>query len=170
MIEELVVFYTNEERQALGLAPLIHDETISDIARAHSQNGATQDYFEHEMDGKNPTDRALDAGYDCRYSRGDGTRSFGFSENIATHPRVREWVGARGKPDSWEPTIYSPDEDAAAKRLVDRWMASPGHRKNIVNEESRRIGVGIVITTSPKHGYHHEIIWATQNFSPCVKP
>ena len=133
---------------------------------------AAQNLLEHELDGKGPTDRALDAGYDCRFDHGDGTRSFGFAENVAEHPRVREWSGFRNQPDSWEPVdgFYSVDEEAAAQRLVDRWMASPGHRKNILDKDNRRIGVGVAITVNPKHGYHNEKIWATQNFSPCRTP
>ncbi len=166
-IEAFVFDLTNAERLAAGVPALTRDDAIATIARDHSANMAAQDRLTHDLDGKGPTDRALAAGYDCR-SGG----SFGFAENIAAHPRVREWEGYRGEPDSWEPVngYYSVNEQAAAKRLVDRWMESPGHRKNILDGDNRRLGVGVAIVTVPKHGYSNEWIWATQNFSPCVEP
>ena len=171
-VESWVITLTNEERAAAGLPALIHDTAISDIARSHSENMVAQNLLEHDLDGKSPTDRALEAGYDCRYDHGDGTRSFGFAENIAEHPRVRVWEGYRGELDSWEPVDgeYSVNEQAAAKRLVDRWMLRPGQRKHILDKDNRRLGVGIAIKITPKHGYSHEWIWATQNFSPCETP
>ncbi len=166
-IEAFVFDLTNAERLAAGVPALTRDDAIATIARDHSANMAAQDRLTHDLDGKGPADRALAAGYDCR-SGG----SFGFAENIASHPRVREWEGYRGEPDSWEPVdgYYSVNEQAAAKRLVDRWMESPGHRKNILDGDNRRLGVGVAIVTVPKHGYSNEWIWATQNFSPCVEP
>ena len=166
-IEAFVFDLTNAERLAAGVPALTRDDAIATIARDHSASMAAQDRLTHDLDGKGPTGRALAAGYDCR-SGG----SFGFAENIASHPRVREWEGYRGEPDSWEPVdgYYSVNEQAAAKRLVDRWMESPGHRKNILDGDNRRLGVGVAIVTVPKHGYSNEWIWATQNFSPCRTP
>ncbi len=166
-IEDLVIEYTNAERDTHGLPPLTADPAISEIARTHSKHMASSNNLSHDLNGRGPTDRALDAGYNCRYSKGDGTRLFGFSENVAAHPRLRGWSGYAGQPHSWEPTDYSADDEAAAKRLVDRWMDSPGHRENILDADNRRIGVGVTVILSVKYSYFQETVWATQNFSPC---
>ena len=102
--------------------------------------------YGHIVDGKGATDRALDAGYDCRAYREDGSYSYGLSENIFKYT----------KPD----TLWH-GEDAPkkmARQLVDGWMESPGHRKNILDVDSRKLGVGV---------YVNDWVYATQNFSSC---
>jgi len=38
--------------------------------------------FAHDIHGKGPTGRALEAGYNCRAYNEDGSYSYGLSENI----------------------------------------------------------------------------------------
>lgn len=169
VMERLVIEYTNAERSAHGLSPLIADPAISEIALGHSKHMASRNAVEHDLNGMGPTDRAIAAGYGCRESKDDGTRLFGFSENIAEQRRVWVWSGIPGQFHSFIPVEYSVDDDAAAKRLVARWMDSPGHRKNILDADNQRIGVGIKVVISLKYGYFQETVWATQNFSPCAE-
>ena len=163
-IERWVIEFTNEERISAGLRPLHHDDAISDIARSHSENMATLGLLSHDIGGSDPTDRAMAAGYNCRAHIGDGSYSYGLGENIAEHPRVTRW---RGLGRSYRPVDYNRDAEDMARSLVQGWMTSPGHRENILNMDSRRIGVGIAIQESPKYGYINEIVYATQNFSAC---
>ena len=92
------------------------------------------------------TDRAMTAGYNCRAYSGDGSYSYGLSENVAEHPRVTQWMGW-GR--SYRPVDYDRDAEEAARGLVQGWMSSPGHRENILDRDSRRIGVGIAIQETP---------------------
>ena len=163
-IEEWVIEFTNEERISAGLQPFRHDAAISDIARLHSENMARLGFMSHDIEGRDPTDRAMAAGYDCRAYRGDGSYSFGLSENIAEHPRVTQWMGIGM---SWRPVGYYHDAEEAARELVQGWMNSPGHRENILDREARRIGVGIAIQEESEYGFVSETIFATQNFSAC---
>ena len=159
---------TNDERAEAGLRPLEHDAVISDIARKHSEQMVTQG-LSHTVAGRDPTDRALAAGYDCRAYHGDGSYSYGLSENIAEQPRVRNWVGTGsnwGK-YKWNPTVYHADAEAAARNLVRGWMNSPGHRANILDRDLRRIGVGVAVKLSDQYGWTLETLYATQNFSSC---
>ena len=165
-IEEWVIEFTNEERVNAGLQPFRHDAAISDIARSHSENMARLGLMSHDIGGRGPTDRALAAGYDCRAYRGDGSYSFGLSENVAEHPRVTQWRGS-GIGMSWRPVGYHHDAEEAARELVQGWMNSPGHRKNILDREAHRLGVGIAIQEASEYGYVSETIFATQNFSAC---
>ena len=93
-IEKWVIHYTNEEREAADLKALIHDPSISDIARAHSED-MIQFRFSHDINGRGPTDRAIAAGYSCRYYFADGsyTSTSGLAENIFEYPRVKMWLG-----------------------------------------------------------------------------
>ena len=163
-IERLVIEFTNKERISTGLGPLRHDAAISKIARSHSENMARLGLLSHDIGGRGPTDRALTAGYNCRAYSGDGSYTYGLSENVAEHPRVAQWIGWG---NSYRPVDFSHDAEAMARELVDGWMGSPGHRENILDRDSRRIGVGVAIQESPEYGYTSETVYATQNFSAC---
>lgn len=163
-IEMLVIEFTNEERRKAGLKLLQHDPAISAIARSHSENMAERSALLHDIGGKDATDRAMDAGYNCRAYHGDGSFSYGLSENIAEHPRVTQWMG-RGR--SYHPVDYNRDAKDAAQELVQGWMTSSGHRENILDKDSYRIGVGVAVQESTEYGYISETVYATQDFSTC---
>ena len=167
-IEEWIIRLTNEERTGAGLRPFEHDHAISDIARSHSEQMVLHG-LRHTIAGKDPTDRALAAGYNCRAYHGDGSYSYGLSENITEHPRVKHWVGTSSgwSGYSWRPTMYYTDAEDAARSMVRGWMNSPGHRANILDRDSRRIGVGVAVELSTEHGWVLETLYGTQNFSSC---
>ena len=63
-IETLIHQKVNQERKKLGLSSLTYDNQISNIARAHSQDMAKNNYFEHtSLSGKEPWDRGFAYGY-----------------------------------------------------------------------------------------------------------
>ena len=67
------------------------------------------------------------------------------------------------------PTTSHSDKTMAFA-LVQGWMNSPGHRKNILDSDARRIGVGVAIKEHEiaKSGdLIQETVFATQNFSGC---
>ena len=164
-IEAWIVVFTNQMRMFARLPDFIHDPAISDIAREHSENMVDADIFSHDISGEGPTDRALNAGYDCKAWNAAGTSyTFGLSENIAQRPKVLQW---RGNGRGWRPITHDADSKAMARGLVQQWMDSPGHRRNILGADSRRIGVGVSIEESAEYGYRNETVWATQNFSSC---
>ena len=139
-IETRIVDLTNEARAAHGLPPLQHDPALTGIARAHSEAMIGHGYS-HVVLGQDATDRALSAGYTCRAYNAEGSYTYGLAENIYQHP------------------VRSPDELAAS--LVNGWMDSPGHRANILDPTSYKLGVGIAFADWPGD------VYATQNFSPC---
>lgn len=57
----------NAQRQSHGLSLLVYDDKIATIARAHSRDMITRNYFAHDTpDGISPSQRGIDAGYhDC---------------------------------------------------------------------------------------------------------
>ena len=167
-IEHWVLVFTNQEREKAGLQPLVHDPAISEIARAHSEN-MIRSGFSHILQGKDPTARALDAGYNCRAYSADG-RSYthGLSENIAERPRVQQWRGTtRFGRTSWSPITYDADSQNAGKQIVQQWMDSPGHKANIMVPDAHRIGVGVSVEITHEEGRVNETMYATQNFSSC---
>ena len=152
-IEKWIIEFTNLERIAAGLSPSTHDLAISDISRQHNENMGKTGIYGHEINGDGPTDRALAAGYGCWAWPG-------LSENIYMYHRVLMWLGT-------SPASYIPDAKEMAQTLVDGWMASFGHRKNILDRYSRRIGVGVYVLVRTERGRPDERVYATQNFSGC---
>ncbi|HEY7158971.1 MAG TPA: CAP domain-containing protein [Gemmataceae bacterium] len=78
--EQTLLELLNKERVKKELPPLRPNPLLFKVARAHSANMAKQEKMEHVLDGKNPGQRVLAAGYD--YGK--------VSENIA----VSEGPGA----------------------------------------------------------------------------
>ncbi len=117
-VERQVLEATNAERARRGLSPLAAEATLRLVARAHSTDMIERGFFDHvNPDGASPNDRVSD-----------------------THRRL---VGGNGE-NIWKGSGFIPDE--LAKTIVDGWMASPGHRANILKPEYTHLGVGIVST------------------------
>lgn len=106
----------NRERTTRGLPALASNAILTQAALAHSRDMVHLGYFEHDTpDGRSVGDRLRAAGYARRNASG--------GENIA-------WgAGKEGTPAA----------------IVAAWMASPGHRADILRPAFREIGVGIAI-------------------------
>ena len=166
-----IIEYTNRERAAEGRSPLSHDSAISDISREHSKDMAESGEFEHIIDGDGPTDRALDAGYDCRAYFPDGSYTHGLGENIALTPKVKAWrwttTGALTGVKIWSVVSFHRSESSIAEAVVQQWMNSPEHRAGLLKPRYRRIGVGVQVQELERYGYIDETVYAVQNFSSC---
>jgi uncharacterized protein YkwD len=138
----------NFERQKNSLSVLDQDPELAEIARAHSDDMALNDFFEHEnLQGQMAADRGNSVGYTCLKNFGDFYTE-GISENLfqgylySSSNRLRR--------------NYIALEDLAFK-IVEDWMNSPGHRENILTETYDREGIAVVIGDD-------ESVWVTQNF------
>ena len=110
----------NNERATQGLRPVAETPGLTQPSRAYSARMVAERFFAHESpDGGTLVDRLTSAGYIAP----DGDWTVG--ENIA-------WgQGPLSTPRS----------------IVAAWMASPGHRKNILTGEYTEIGLGVVTGT-----------------------
>ena len=115
-IEHTTLCLLNHERRARGLEPLRAETRLSRAAQRHSDDMTRRYYFAHvSPGGSDLRTRLAHAGY----LRGAGSWSAG--ENIA-------WgSGWRARP----------------LEIVASWMASPGHRANILSPAYRQIGLGV---------------------------
>ena len=152
-IEREVHRLINAERASHDLLPLVWQEEIAVIARQHSYDMATQGFYSHvNLEGENPTDRAIRSGYPCRKAS-----SYGLAENILRSELWEERTDYRvwfvipaGRSTDW----MAPKE--IARVSVEGWMGSPGHRRNILTARYDRTGIGGAIIG--------ETIFLTQNF------
>jgi uncharacterized protein YkwD len=61
--EQKILELTNKAREKEKLPALKLNAVLVKVARDHSANMAKQEKMDHELDGKNPTQRVKDAGY-----------------------------------------------------------------------------------------------------------
>lgn len=90
--EKTILDLTNKTRAAKDLPPLTVNAVLTNVARAHSANMAKQDKMDHELDGKNPSDRVKAAGYKYSWTG----ENIAMGENV-TIPEIFEgWMKSKG--------------------------------------------------------------------------
>jgi len=137
-LEKKIHALVNAERVKHGLKTFKYSEKLSSIARAHSRDMAEKNFTSHiNKEGLNPSDRAKKAGYNIIKKKTNGYRK-GVGENIHESYMEKELNGVI--------TPFLPPVNEAAKRAVDGWMNSPGHRANILNPDYTFAGIGVAIS------------------------
>lgn len=114
-LESRIAESTNAERVKHGLPALRIESVLAQVAREHSEEMATLDYFSHDSPTKGSrtmTDRLKRADVPYTYA----------GENIAYY----EGYSLR----------------KVAPQAITDWMSSPGHRDNILSPNFTCIGVG----------------------------
>jgi uncharacterized protein YkwD len=140
-VERSIHRAVNAERRDAGLEPLGYDRTLRNVARDHSNDMGARGYFDHVTpDGDDWTDRYADAGYDCEVRINETYVVRGGGENIG---RI-----------SWEGDRLGVAN--VTRRIVESWMESPEHRKNILRPYWRREGIGVAANDTT--------MFVTQNF------
>ena len=112
-----VLCLVNRARSSGGEVPLQPNGDLHEAAQGHSTDMVLGDYFEHiSPGGSTPLDRMRASGY---LSQTNGSWEIG--ENIA----------------------FGTLQEATPQAVVARWMASPGHRANILDARYRATGIGV---------------------------
>lgn len=129
--ERLVAEATNEARTERGLDALESNDSLAAVAEDHSAHMAAHDYVNHtQPDGTTISDRYAAAGLECRGG-----------ENIYFTPNGALQVS----------------EQAFADTVVRAWLASPGHRRALLNDGYTKQGIGVVVADDGG-------VYVTQNF------
>jgi uncharacterized protein YkwD len=146
-IHELV----NRERKTQGLKLLAWDGPLAAIARRHSEDMAKRKYFNHNSpEGETFSGRFKRGKYVCALRKGNKVHMG--AENIAQVHRYAAVTVINGvQLFDWN------SEAKIARDTVAGWMASPGHRANIVTGHWRKEGIGLAVGKDGK-------IFVTQNF------
>jgi len=136
-LESQVLVELNAIRRAYGLVPLRLSRPLASAADAHSRAMATHGFFRHE-------------------SR-DGS---------AFWQRVKRFYGP-GQRGGWsvgENLLWS-TQGIDARRAVELWMKSPGHRKNILTARWREIGLSAVnVSSAPGVFGGRDVVIVTTDF------
>jgi uncharacterized protein YkwD len=137
-LEGMILRSVNRERAKRGLERVELSENLSDIARNHSRNMSESGYVAHvDPSGENVT----------RYRETcKGISRFGnlsYSENIA-----RSWFGEKVvPPGGGEPSLVDSEKDVV-ENVVGGWIESDWHRENMLDDEWRTTGIGVVSNES----------------------
>ena len=115
----------NRERDSHGQGPLATNSDLQNAAQGHSESMASGAYFEHTGPGGSFLERIRESGY-----LPGPNALYSVGENIA----------------------YGSLRDATPEAIVAAWMASPGHRANILNSAFREVGIGVVPRLPPSLG------------------
>lgn len=112
-IERAAFDLINKERAANGDAPLVWSEKAAEVARTHSLDMANGQFFSHRG-----TDGSM---VDDRAGRAGINDWQAISENIAYVRGVEDPIGF----------------------AVAKWMASPSHRKNLLDKRWKESAIGV---------------------------
>ncbi|AGB36636.1 CAP domain-containing protein [Natronococcus occultus] len=129
-VETAIHDRVNAVRAEHGLDPLSYREDLAAAAASHSQDMAERSYLSHTSpEGETMTDRYERFDVDC----------WGRAENVLYN--------------------YASDESptAAARRSVDQWMGSDGHRRNVLSTSWTAEGIGAAVADDGR-------LYVTQNF------
>lgn len=124
----------NEARKAHNVVTLDYDPAIEPLAETHSEDMAERDFFGHQNpDGAGVADRARRLNLTCIKRENQTKTRNGFGENLFTgtlYRGYREMYENGRKVD----VVYDwHTESSLAEVIVDGWMNSPGHRRNLLD-------------------------------------
>jgi uncharacterized protein YkwD len=136
-LESAVLVELNKIRRQHGLAPVRLSRPLSTAADAHSRAMGTFGFFDHNSrDGSEFWKRVE------RFYSPEGYRSWSVGENLL-------WSSGR----------------LSAPEALKLWMASPGHRKNILTARWREIGLAALQVRSAPGVYGgRDVVIITTDF------
>lgn len=165
LLDRAILFHSNRARCEMGLRPLGPDPRLLAAATGHSADMVRLGFFDHTspVPGKTTMSERLQA---------SGVAFLTAAENLATAKRLEIGDGQPVYPLGQGRCAYSYTPrgqrvpvrtyDSLALNLVTRWLESPGHRRNLLNNEYTRHGASGVIDPS---GHLCDSISATQLFA-----
>ncbi len=127
-VEKLLLDGTNDLRKEQEKGKLKSEEKLTASARAFAEFMASNDKYGHDADGRDPSVRVKEHGYDfCA-----------ISENIAYQYNSEGFTTSE-----------------LARQLLEGWKNSPGHRKNMLDADVTEAGMGVA--QSKKSGKYYAV-------------
>jgi uncharacterized protein YkwD len=117
-VERSVLCLLNLERTTRGLGRLRSNGRLADAATGHSRDMVRRRYFSHVSPGGGTMgERIRETGYIGR------ARSYTIGENLA----------------------WGTGELASPLKIVEAWMRSPGHKRNMLHAAFEEVGIGLAL-------------------------
>ncbi len=132
-VEDRVVSMVNSEREKAGVSPLEKDSILVKTARYKSEEMGVHNYFAH----KSPVTGYQ--GWDI------AEKIFGFKRNGSFGENIWKLCMKEGTLEKYPDYYDTFKAYVTAEKMMDSWMNSEGHKKNILNPDYKRIGVGVAV-------------------------
>ncbi len=137
----------NQVRQDYGLPQLDSDELLSAIARKHSSDMARYHFFSHiNLQGEGPVERANDLGWNKKKQLDANTWTTGPGENIFMDHLYDKVVTTTQNGVSVRKEYLWKTMEEITQSIVQGWMGSLPHRKNILSPQYDQEGIGVAIS------------------------
>ncbi|MCG8696528.1 MAG: CAP domain-containing protein [Bacteroidales bacterium] len=164
-INAAIFYVTNEVRIQRKLSPIEYCLPLERSSTLHSKDMIKYDFFSHTNSTnrikRTPTDRAKLQGISNPYIAENIIQ--GFLLQYKNHTPVIEGKKGQFFDIKTRKEIKAHTYLSLAEVLVDRWMKSKGHRKNILSKDAVQLGCGAAVYTDADFN-HMPSITATQNF------
>jgi uncharacterized protein YkwD len=167
LLHAAIFFETNKRRVAQGGTPFLHSVELELAAYDHSLDMVEFNFFSHsnpQAGKRGSRDRIYRQGIQPGWTGENIRIGFGIQmtpgRSVYTPPQNGGYFSYeyQGEPIP-NHTYYS-----FAVQSLNRWMNSPGHRRNILKAEYTHLGVGAAHFNDPGF-YGMDKFKATQNFS-----
>lgn len=165
LLREAIIYYTNQIRRERNVGSCRSDRKMQQAAQSHSEELARRGLLSHESYIKGNAhliDRLQNAGLDLGNTISGENLGADYFMAIAGIPYyIRKksgktvYVNAETKSE-----IQSHTYRTFAKRMVNNWLESAYHRKNLLNKSFERIGIGV----APGLFNGLPALYITQNF------
>ena len=147
LLAEVIFHETNERREEHGVGRLQHLTALDRAACVHAEAMVEQDFFAHANPTRaevgSPADRVRQQGLEIGFVAENIGEVFVLQYESGETVYIRQESG--GTVFSEEPggePLAKRSYLEVAKALLDSWMASPGHRRNILATEPDYFGSG----------------------------
>ncbi|MFK7921823.1 MAG: CAP domain-containing protein [Bacteroidia bacterium] len=164
-----IFFLSNRAREQHGLAPFVFDAALQDMALYHTKAMARfhfmGHYNEYEPKMKTPAKRAW--AFDATFSSENVGRFILYQiENEQSYFATQE----NGENHFFEEENKQPIEPhtywSFAEAVVQAWLDSPSHRRNLLNSDYGTMGCSVAMSPGEQLPFQIPVAYATQNFGP----
>lgn len=170
-LADCIIYQTNLARLQHDAGECSYDRRLTEAAASHSREMVRMQYFSHES----PLKKNRTLGHRLK-NAGIFLPGTAFAENLGVDfilslsevPYYTETHRKRTYYYNYETKekISSQTYGQFAEQMVKNWLASPGHRRNLLNKKFTRIGIGV--ETGRYRG--HDAVYVTQNFLGPLQP
>ena len=144
-LQKLIHQKVNQKRIENGLAPYSYDTSLERLALSHSKDMAEKKFFAHvNLQGESPNDRAIRLNIPIETHR-DGKILIGVAENLFMCS-LKQSIAYYFEKGEKKQTVHWHTAETISNSVVEGWMNSPGHRKNLLSDNLREHGLGICIS------------------------
>ena len=141
-VEAATLCLVNVQRARHGERALRANADLSRSAAAHSEDMVAHNYFDHTSPG---------------------------GETVLDRIKASTYLPARAGYLLGENIALGTMQLATPAAIVDSWMASPGHRANILNADFRDSGIGVVARAPRRYGHGQPGATYTQQFGAVTR-